>query len=160
MKDIQIKEINEDDIKKLFEIQEFVLPEKEEEEEEEGYNFIELNEYDEMVDRHERILRISQETTMLNEMFKDLHELVYGQQESFDLITDDINQSIHYIGEAENELIKSKIYQSKLNRRFILLSTIMIAGVSTPISISLGLKTGIATAGGLIGGSVIYKVVK
>ena len=146
----EINEIKEKDIENIFEFKdEFIFNELE-------YEFIDLTEIEE---RHYRIQQISQDATLLNEIFKDLRELVYGQQDSIDSIESNIGKAKENVEYAEEELIKAEIYQSKSFRKYIVLSSMLIAGVSTPIGVTLGIKAGLGTAGGLGIGSMLFKMI-
>jgi hypothetical protein len=141
--------MKDEEVIKLFDVQEVIFPEYED------YDYVDM---DEVVNRSERIQKISEDSNMIHEMFKDLQELIYGQQDVIDTIEDNVSHSKHYVEKAEEELVVADIYQSKSNRTYLLLSTILIAGISTPVGISLGVKTGLGTAGGMGLGSIFYKM--
>jgi len=158
MEDVDLSDsINDEDIMKLFEYQTFELPPSRPLQE--GYDFVEFDDMDKIMERNQRIQQISQDSGMIYDMFKDLQELVYGQQDMINLIEDNINKSNHYVKKSEVELIEAEIIQTKSARRFMLLSSMLIAGVSTPVGFTLGLKAGLGTAGGLSIGSLFYKII-
>jgi len=113
---------------------------------------------DELEIRHERIQKINQDVGMINEIYKDLYYLVYGQQEAIDKIENNIDEATENVENAESELVQAEIYQKKSYKKHIVLSSILIAGVSTPIGVVLGLKTAIVTASCLGISSLIYSI--
>lgn len=136
----------EDDIMKIFEAPKFEFPE--------DYEFIIL---DEELERNARLQKINQETNMLYEMFKDLQELVNVQQYSINLIADNIESSVHKVNQSEMTLIEAEEIQKSNAKQYALISSLLIAGISTPVGVTMGLKAGLGTAGGLGFGSVLYK---
>src|SRR3989344_6540360 len=110
------------------------------------YDFIEFDETDIIMERSQMIKKISDESNMIYEMFNDLNVLVYGQQENINSICDNISVSQQYIIGAEEELIEAEIIQAKISKKYIFISSILIASVSMPIGMTIGLKAGLVTA--------------
>ena len=139
--------MNEEEIEKLFTFEKLQIPESD-------FDFID---FDELQLRNQRINKINDDASMLKEIFQDLYEIVYGQQASIDEIENNVSETKENVENAETELIKAEEFQKKAYRNQTLLSTIMIAGISTPVGLSLGLKVGLETAGGL---GLIYLMTK
>lgn len=143
------KEIKEDEIQNLFKFEEFKFLDDE-------YDYIDITEIEE---RHYRIQQINQDATLLRDIFNDLREIVYGQQDAIDNIEENVMETRNHAEMAEEELVKAEIYQKKVTRRYFLLSSILIAGVSTPVALSIGIKAGLGTAGGMGIGSMVYRMI-
>lgn len=139
--------IEHEKIMQLFEAPKLKFPEQD-------YEFIIL---DEELERNARLQKISQDTNLLYEMFKDLQELVYGQQDNIDFITDNIESSVHKVNQSEITLVEAEEIQKSNAKQYALLSSLLIASISTPIGVTMGLKAGLGTAGGLGLGSILYK---
>jgi len=79
-------------------------------------NFVEYD-VEEIKRREEGIKQIERDVVEVSEMFKDLHGLVNEQQESLDVIADNIDKTKTETQQAHNELLQAEALQRKARKR-------------------------------------------
>jgi syntaxin 1B/2/3 len=83
-------------------------------------------------ERHQGILKLERQVSEVFELFKDLATLVDLQQESLDVISNNVTQSKAYAEKAETELQHAETYQKKARKRQCCI-LIIILGALTAI---------------------------
>jgi len=95
--------------------------------------------------------KISRNVAEVAELFRELNELVTVQQESIDLIEDNISSTKEKVKEAEQELVKAEKYQKK--SRWL---KVGVAGlVATSMGVPMGILFGTKIAFGVISGTTL-----
>jgi DNA repair exonuclease SbcCD ATPase subunit len=93
-------------------------------------NFVEYD-VEEIKRREEGIKQIERDVVEVSEMFKDLHGLVNEQQETLDVISDNVGKTKDQTEQAHNELMQAEALQRKARKRqccvLILVLVIIIA---------------------------------
>ena len=92
--------------------------------------------------------QLQQDMIDISQIFKDLNELVYEQQDTLDLIECNISTTKKKTIEAEKELVKADIYQKK--SRWLKIGTvgILATGLGMPLGVLFGAKIAVCFIGG------------
>jgi hypothetical protein len=88
--------------------------------------FLEYNEA-EIKRRHENVLQIERDAVEVFEMYKDMQTLVGEQQESIDVIDNNISETKAKTEEAAKELLEAEQYQQKARKKQCCLLFIVLA---------------------------------
>ena len=120
---------------------------------------IQINNLTEIKERNDSIHKIAQDVKELNEIFEDLQTMVNDNSESIKILEDNIQVSKKNIEFAEQELENAEIQQKKLNKKYIILTSILCVSVGTPIGVFIGTKVAISAMVGIGLSGLIYKVI-
>lgn len=102
----------------------------------------------EQMQRTKEYKKLERDIIEISQMFKDLNELVYGQQDTLDLIECNISTTKEKAEKAEKELIKAEKYQKK--SRWLKVGTvgILATGLGMPLGILFGAKVAVSVVSG------------
>ncbi|XP_055775228.1 syntaxin-2 isoform X1 [Salvelinus fontinalis] len=96
----------------------------------------------EIVSRHQDIIRLESSIKELHAMFMDMAMLVENQGDMINNIENNVSNAAEYIGRAKEETKKAVRYQKKSRRKLILLAfalLILLAVIALIIGLSVGL---------------------
>ena len=99
-------------------------------------------------ERTKKLQQLNRDMISLAELFKDLDELVSGQQGTLDLIECNISHTKENVVVAEKELKKTEKYQKKSRWLKIGVAGLLATGVGAPLGILVGAKIAIGVATG------------
>jgi len=101
-------------------------------------------------ERTEKLQQLSRDMSELAELFKDLDELVTGQQDTLDLIECNISSTKDKVVVAEKELVKAEKYQKKSKWLKLGVAGLIATGIGTPVGVLVGAKVAIGVASGSV----------
>ncbi|XP_071259518.1 syntaxin-2-like isoform X2 [Salvelinus alpinus] len=96
----------------------------------------------EIVSRHQDIIRLESSIKELHAMFMDMAMLVENQGDMINNIENNVSNAAEYIGRAKEETKKAVRYQKKSRRKLILLAfalLILLAVIALIVGLSVGL---------------------
>ena len=99
-------------------------------------------------ERTKKLQQLSKDMTELAELFKDLNELVFDQQDTLDLIECNISSTKNKVNVAEKELKKAEKYYKKSRWLKFGAVGLLAAGVGTPVAFIFGAKIAIGVISG------------
>ena len=109
----------------------------------------------EQMQRTKEYKKLERDIIEISQMFKDLNELIYGQQDTLDLIECNISTTKEKAEKAEKELIKAEKYQKK--SRWLKVGTVGI--LATGLGMPLGILFGAKVAVGVVSGTTLTYIV-
>jgi len=101
-------------------------------------------------ERTKKLLQLSHDMSELAELFKDLDELVTGQQDTLDLIECNISSTKDKVEVAEKELVKAEKYQKKSKWLKLGVASLLATGIGAPVGVLVGAKIAIGVASGTV----------